>query len=247
VDFSPESTQFTGTQVLVDAVGTQANALLRSKSSSYEAGFDLTYDTTGESSLEWSFGSGITTTHLSTDQTIAAVRTAAGKSATPQQIRDYCAGHKCAAALLLAPRPQMNVTLDAQKLSGAVTAIAGKDTDITLAGDYYLYDQDPSQVGYYSVARVGRFGNGLNIAPLKFTVRPEVAHRFGDFSVKVWVQGGRYVPGTGQSTASAGLKLQYKFSKAFKMWATASGERDVDQQGNETNSSCLSLGAGYRF
>jgi hypothetical protein len=248
VDFSPQSTQFTGTQVQVDAAGTQANALLRSKSSSFEAGLDLTYDTAGESALEWSFGAGITTTHLATDQAITAVRISAdGKAATPQQIRDYCNSHKCAAALLVALRPQTNVTLDSQRLSGAVTAIAGKDTDLTLAGDYFVYDQDPTQVGYYSVARVGRFGNGLNIAPLRFTVRPEVAHRFGDLSVKVWVQGGRYVTGTGQSTASAGLKLQYKFTKSFKMWATASGERDVDEQGNETNSSCLSLGAGYRF
>jgi hypothetical protein len=253
VDFSPPSTQYTGTQVQVDAAGTQANALLRSRSSSVEAGLDLTYDTAGESALEWSFGGGITTTHLVTDQSITAVRySAGGKVATTQQVRDYCASNKCPAALLLALRPQTNVTLDSQKLSGSVTAIAGKDTDLTLAGDYYIYDQDPTQVGYYSVARVGRFGNGLNIAPVKFTVRPEVAHRFGDFSVKVWVQAGRYVPGTGQSTASAGLKLQYKFSKAFKMWATASGERDVGEpdvkgQSSESNSSSLSLGAGYRF
>jgi hypothetical protein len=229
VDFSPPSTQYTGTQVQVDAAGTQANALLRSRSSSVEAGLDLTYDTAGESALEWSFGGGITTTHLVTDQSITAVRySAGGKVATTQQVRDYCASNKCPAALLLALRPQTNVTLDSQKLSGSVTAIAGKDTDLTLAGDYYIYDQDPTQV------------------------RPEVAHRFGDFSVKVWVQAGRYVPGTGQSTASAGLKLQYKFSKAFKMWATASGERDVGEpdvkgQSSESNSSSLSLGAGYRF
>src|SRR5258708_27023313 len=41
VDFSPPSTQYTGTQVQVDAAGTQANALLRSRSSSVEAGLDL--------------------------------------------------------------------------------------------------------------------------------------------------------------------------------------------------------------
>ncbi len=247
IDFSPESTQLTGTQVQVNTAGTPADALLQSKSSSFEAGLDVSYDTSGDSSLEWSFGGGLSTTHLSTDQQITRVRVKSGGAATPQQIRDYCTGHKCSPALLAALRAQTGVTLDSQKLNAAVTAILAKDTDLTLSGDYYIYDQDPTQVGYYSVARVGRVGNGLNIAPVQFTLRPEVAHRFGDFSAKVWVQAGKYVSGGGQSTSGLGLRLQYKFSKAFKLWATASGQHDVDQQSNATNSGSVALGAGYRF
>ena len=245
-DFSPESTQFTGTQVQVSAAGTAADALLESKSSSFEAGLDASYDTSGDSRLEWSFSGGLSTTHLSTDQRITRVRAKGGGASTPQQIKDYCAGHKCSTALLAALRAQA-VTLDSQKLNAAVTAILDKNTDLTLSGDYYLYDQDPTQVGYYSLARVGRVGNGLNIAPVQFSLRPEVTHRFGDFSAKVWVQGGKYVAGGGQSTASVGLKLQYKFTKAFKLWGTASGQHDVDEQSNSTNSSSVSIGAGYRF
>ncbi len=246
-DFSPESTQYTGTQVQVNAAGTPADALLRSKGSSFEAGLDLSYDTSGDSSVEWSFAGGLSTTHLSTDQQITRVRTKSGAAATPQQIRDYCAAHKCSPSLLAALRPQTGVSLDSQRLNAAVTAILSKDTDLTLSGDYYLYDQDPTQVGYYSVARVGRVGNGLNIAPVQFSVRPEVAHRFGDFSAKVWVQAGQYVSGGGQSTTGAGLRLQYKFTKAFKLWASASGQHDIDQQSNATNSGSVALGAGYRF
>ena len=246
-DLSPESTQYTGTQVQVSTAGTAADALLRSKSSSIEAGLDVSYDTPGESNLEWSFGGGLSTTHLATDQQITRVRTKGGAAATPQQILDYCNTHKCTKALLASLRPQNQVTLDSQKLNAAVTAIVARDTDLTLSGDYYLYDQDPTQVGYYSVARVGRVGNGLNIAPIQFSVRPEVGHRFGDFSAKLWVQAGKYVSGGGQSTSGLGVRLQYKFTKAFKLWAAASGQRDVDEQSNATNSGSLSLGAGYRF
>jgi len=246
LDFAPSSTQFAGTQVLVDAAGTQADALLRSKSAQTEASAELTYETAGESNLEWSFAGGVTTTHLSTDQSITRVRTASGAAATPQQIRDYCNTHKCPRALLAALAAQA-VTLDSQRFSASATAIVWTDTDLTLSGDYYYYDQDPAQVGYYSVARVGQIGNGLNIAPVQYSLRPEVTHRIGGFSFKLWVQGGEYVSGAGQSTASAGLKLQFKLSKAFKLWATASGERDLDEQGNVTKSTSFSIGAGWRF
>ena len=95
----------------------------------------------------------------------------------------------------------------------------------------------PSQAG----------GNGVSIAPLHYQIRPEILQRFGDFSAKLWVQAGKYEPGTGQSTAGAGIKLQYKFSKAFKMWVTGGGQRDVDEYSNATNSGSFGLGASYRF
>src|SRR5260370_727341 len=90
-------------------------------------------------------------------------------------------------------------------------------------------------------------GNGVSIAPLQYQIRPEILQRFGDFSAKLWVQAGRYAPGTGQSTAGAGIKLQYKFTKAFKLWVTGGGQRDVDEASNATNSASFGLGASYRF
>lgn len=248
LEWSPQSTQFTGTQVPVTSTGTLANALLRSRTSQLEAGLDLSYDTAGNSPLAWSFGAGVSTNHLETDQQIIRVRTGTGAAATPQQIRDSCATGRirCSRALLAALRAQA-VTLDSQRLSGSATAVVSQDTDLTLSGDYYVYDQDPAQVGYYSIAAVGRLGNGLPIAPLQFTVRPEVAHRWGAFSAKIWLQGGRYVAGAGQSTGGGGVRLQYKFSKVFRLWVSGSGQRDVDEQGAETKSGTLALGAGYRF
>jgi hypothetical protein len=55
------------------------------------------------------------------------------------------------------------------------------------------------------------------------------------------------MPGTGQGTAGAGLKAQYRFTRWFRMWAGVGGQRDVDPSGQATLTVAFSLGAGYRF
>lgn len=244
-DWSPRSTQYAGTQV----VG--LNALVQSQSLQYSGGADVSYDTAGDSDLEWTFSGGITGTHFDSNQRVTRVRTDTGGSATAAQISAYCAAtNKCSRALLATLR-DTPATLDSQRFSASATMTAWKDSDFTLVGDYYHYNQDPAAVGYFSVATAGRTfitgGNGVPIAPLQFTVRPEVLHRFGAFSVKLWVTAGKYVSGTGQSTTGLGAKLQYKFTKRFRLWATVSGQRDLDEQGNPTQSGGLAMGAGYRF
>jgi hypothetical protein len=261
-DVSPRSTQYAGTQVQVTASGGDADALLRSITSSWDATFDLSYDTAGDSNLEWSFSADLTRGHLGTDQSITRVRTATGGTATTQSIRDYCASHKCPRELLLALRPQTGVSLDSNKVSLGGTATAWQNTDFTLVGDYY-----------FCVASVGRVGQGVPIAPVQYLVRAELLQRIGSFSAKLWLQGGKYVEGTGEDTKGLGIKLQYKFSKAWRAWVTVSGQSDVGvqcsplpaggsasaqcivsagqqgyyTQGEVTNSGGFSLGAGYRF
>jgi hypothetical protein len=88
---------------------------------------------------------------------------------------------------------------------------------------------------------------GVPIAPLRYLVRPELVQRMGDFSLRLSAQLGRYVAGAGQTTRGAGARLQYKLTKAFKMWASASGQRDVDSEGNISYSTTFAFGLGYRF
>src|SRR5207253_431811 len=110
---------------------------------------------------------------------------------------------------------------------GGATATLYQDTEVSLFADWYAYDQDPASIGYYGVASEGR-GPNVPIAPLRFLIRPEVVHRFGALSVKLWLQGGEFVAGTGHDTEGIGAKVQYRFSGSFRLWATASGQRDVD-------------------
>jgi hypothetical protein len=118
---------------------------------------------------------------------------------------------------------------------------------VGLSADYYAYFDDPANVGIFSLGSVGRFGAGAPIAPLRFLVRPEVTHRLGPWSLRLWVAAGEYVAKVGQGTASIGTKVQYRFTRAFRMWISATGQRDVGSTGEVSRSGWISLGAAYRF
>jgi hypothetical protein len=259
LDFSPESTQRSGTQLnFQDANGVShpANALLNVNSAQSAVGLDVGYDTAGESALEFSFSGGVTLSKYSTTQTVSEIRFAdTGKPADRAQIIAYCnsvAGTKkaCSQALRKALQTHSADLGSARFSLGAIATLA-TDTDVGLTGEYYVYQQDPTAVGYFSVGAAGRQtisgGTGVPLAPLQYLVRPELAHRFGDFSAKVWVQAGAYVSGAGQGTSGVGTRLQYKLTRKFKLWVTASAQRDVDLTGASSDSGSLALGAGYRF
>jgi hypothetical protein len=256
VQVSPRSTQYAGaTMTLRQPSGTEiaADALVRSQTSQASAAVNLSWDSPGDSAVEWSYGASVDFTHYDVDQNIPAVRLADGTTIASSTLRQdttaYCQAHpalrNCGQAVLAALRATP-VPLDSERLSGGVTATLFRDTDVTLSGDYYLYEEDPGRIGFFSLAAAGRTA-GVPIAPLRFLVRPELVQRVGGFSAKLWVQAGEYMPGTGQSTAGAGLKVQYKFTREFRGWVTVSGQRDVDE--NDEISRCASVagGAAYRW
>ena len=253
---SPRSTQFAGTTATVrQANGTEtaADALVRSQTSQAGGTFNVSWETTGNSALEWSYGAGVEYSHYDVDQNVSRVRLADGTTVTSATLRQdttaYCQAHplirNCGQALLTALRATP-VTLDSERLSANLTATVFTNTDVTLSGDYYVYEQNPAQVGFFTLVAAGRAA-GVPIAPLRYQVRPEVVERFGDFSAKLWVEAGQYVAGTGQGTAGAGLKLQYKFTKTFRSWAEVSGQRDVDQSDQISRSAAFAAGAAYRW
>jgi hypothetical protein len=55
------------------------------------------------------------------------------------------------------------------------------------------------------------------------------------------------MPGTGQGATGAGLKAQYRFTRWFRVWASFSGQRDVDSASQSTLSGILAVGGAYRF
>jgi hypothetical protein len=249
-DFSPRSTQEVGSDITVPAATGQVlrgQALIQSRTSQFDGGFDLSYDTAGESNLEWVFNAGLSGTHLATDQSITRAHVGTLSFA---QLKAACAAQPTR-KVCQALGTQTAVTLDSEKFSLAATATVYRDTDLTLSGDLHHYEQDPKSVLYPSLA-AAQLGMGVPIAPLQYLVRAEVLHRFGDFHAKLWVQGGVYEPGTGQNTKGIGIKLQYKFTRSFKMWLTASGQSDLAEPDPNTaaqsiQSSTIAMGAQYRF
>lgn len=254
LDFSPSSTQYAGTDLTLSAPSKPtrtANALVKSDSSSVDLALDLGYDTAGESDFEWAFNGGLTLSTLDSQQNVSAVRYDGSKVIEKKdQLVTFCASHPCSRNLTQALKDNA-VTLHSAKLSAGATLTAWADTDFGVSADVYAYAEDPTQLGYFSVAYSGKStavgGNGIPIAPLRFTVRPEVEHRFGDLSVQIYLQAGQYIAGGGKGTAGIGGKLQYKFTRQFKVWIKGSGQSDTDEQDQQTNSGTFALGAGYRF
>ncbi|MFL5312640.1 MAG: hypothetical protein ACJ79H_19570 [Myxococcales bacterium] len=233
--FSPRSTTSTVVAVTVTdpSTGRPANAegLIRITNDSAYAELLAGYDTAGESPLEWSFTAALALNRFETLQRLEAAQIDRG-------------------GLILVNEVRASAELRSARLSGGATATLFGDTDLSLNLDYYAYADDPRSVGYFSVggaARTGSAGAGVPIAPLHYLVRPEVAHRFGSFSLKLWAQGGRYMPGTGEGTTAAGVKAQYKFTRWFRAWAGVSGQKDVDSARQSTLSGTFTVGAAYRF
>jgi hypothetical protein len=226
------------------------NARVQSKTSELTGTVDASYDTAGVSDLEWSFGAAVTFTHLDTDQAITGAHFASSpdKTTTPAELRAACnrGGPRCIPQVLTA-LGGVPANLDSQKFSANVIATISRDTDLRLSADVYHYDQDPAAVGFFDIANAPYAGVGIPIAPLQFLVRPEVTHRIGDLSLRLWVQAGKYESGTGDNTAGIGARVQYKFTRSFRMWLAVSGQRDTDVDDNATNSAGIALGAGYRW
>jgi hypothetical protein len=257
-DFAPKSNQASDAQIAVagpDGGSALADADLRTATSSLGFTVNVGLDTAGESNWESAGNTSLAVTHFSTDQLVAAVanrrtnfelptlRTACEKAQTAGRAPISCA------ALLGEPGD-----ITQSRVAANFTETLYEDTDVGLTGAYYIYDKDPTTVGYFTLATRGRvatggsfaFGQGLAIAPYQFTVRPDVAHRFGGLRLDLSYQYGQYVPGQGYSNA-VGLKADYKFNRAWKVWLAVILEKDTDGSGNQTTSGSVAAGVRFRF
>jgi hypothetical protein len=239
-------------------VTTNGAALLNVQSLAAGGTVDASYDTAGESDLEWSFGFGFAFLHQEFTQTAEAARLeeTPNQTLTAAQLTAICArsGARCVPQIMAALDGKMN-NLDSERVSPSVTATIWQDTDLRVGLDLYHYEQDPADILFVRNASYGP------VAPLQWMVRPEITHRFGDLSLRLFMTAGAYEAGTGaDNTASVGARAQYKFTKEFRMWITAIGQRDTYDQSTPTTaaavnggaltpskSGTLALGAGYRW
>ena len=125
-------------------------------------------------------------------------------------------------------------------------------TDLGLNASYYLYDEDPTQLGYYSLATLGRgnLGNGVSIAPLRYTVTPTIGDRWGALSGTLAVTYGMYIRDVSYEVTTS-LRVQYKLklegAARLKLYSQLAGSRAADPEGNTTTSMSLALGAKYSW
>jgi hypothetical protein len=255
LDYAPKSNQFSDAQMtvpLADGGSAPADADLRTATSSLGFTLNVGLDTAGESNWESAGNASLAVTHFSTDQNIAALANRRQSfNAQLPALRAYCSQVPPNRAPPICPAilgEPGDVTQSRIALNFTETIF--ESTDLGLTGAYYVYDKDPTTVGYFTLATRGRLatglGQGLAIAPYQFTLRPDVAHRFGPLRLDLSYQFGQYVPGQGYSNA-VGLKAEFKFNRASKVWLMGILEKDIDGSGNGTSSGSLAAGVRLRF
>ena len=237
---------------------TTAEGIVVARSSSQSAELVLSWDTAGDSDFETGVDLGVMARHYHTEQELAALQGPDGQPITPddllQLLIQECPGHglgntPCKRQLLGLLRRQPGA-LTQLALRGSVAETLWLDTDVGLAGRWYTYDRDPTEVGFFRLAAAGgagaEFGAGIPMAPLAWSIRPWLAHRFGGLLVRGWWEHGAYVQHLGWQDTFA-LRVQHRFSRALRAWVAGSVQRDRDLEAGAATISSVAIGAMIRW
>lgn len=220
-NISPPST----TTILAPATATTPAGRYKERTSSLGAVISAGYDTAGDSNLE------------------SAIDLTGGVAsyATTQRQRATVAGRRVAG-------PSTSAALLQWRAAIGVTETLFRDTDVGLVGTYYAYSTDPTDTGYYGAQVFGRGAvmDGIPLEPLRYSVRPIVVQRFGDLQLRASFQYGEHVDGAGYDVFG-GLKGQYRFSHAVKVWIAGYHGRDIDGSGVGENIDWGTVGAMLYF
>jgi hypothetical protein len=263
--YSPKTSSTFDTPITVGSVSGQQDGLLSSTVRSWGADIAVGYDTAGESAFESTFSTEASFTHLSSLQGLQQIVTSTGTT-NLTRLRAECADNATGVCRRLRPlfrnRP---VDLRQVAVGASYTATIERRTSLSLGGTYYDYlGDDPTQIGFFSVALVGRgagrrphghtargstslsFGEGVPLAPLSYSVNGGVAQELGALSLALTAGYGNYYGGAGNNKNLA-LRASLGLSSAWKLILTVSGNRDADEDGSRTDSVVASLGLRYRF
>lgn len=251
---SPASTTRSSAIVLDDSLPGdlgEAIAEVAARSSLLSVSASVSYDTAGTSDSETSASLTAGASQYQSIQAITSLIDPDGQMLTPRQVGDHCAIYVCSDDLESSLSPHA-ATLLQLSLSASVTHTMEGDGDLGLTAAAYFYDRDPTQVGYFSLATLGRgnLGAGTGVAPLRYTVSPMIGNRWGRLSGTLSATYGIYIGDLGYDFATS-ARLQYKLklggASRLKLYAKLSGSIGADPDGNRTTSLSSALGAQYSW
>ncbi len=255
--FSPSSSQSADTVfTLTGPAGgiEQRDGLLQTMASSYGADFfaDYLIGNPLADALAFAVDGDVGWLALNVDQALEKLENEMGTAASSvSRIRAFCNATKVSAEVrqcqALAPLLSSGTdTLHEFRLAAGGTVTVGGEIDVGLHGAFYLYNKDPSEFGYYSSLTSGRtdlhnlsLGNGVPLAPYRFTLRPDVTRRVGPVSLTLWYQFALYASDLGTSQVF-GARLQWAIGQWWKVWLT--GNVQVDLQPPFSTGSPLAKG-----
>jgi hypothetical protein len=228
-----------------------ADGQLSSQASSLTAAASAGYDTAGDGAVETTVMVTANATRFDALQQLDAVTGNGGMTYTLDQLRDFCSKRTCSKDLNSTLAAQAT-TLNQVALGASISEQLFGDTDVGVDGAYYLYDNDPTTIGYYSSLAAARTtsSTGIGIAPMQYMVSPSLIHRFGPLMVMTSASYGKYVGTDGYDT-SATVRVQYKLNlggdRRLKLWTKATGSRDHDAANALSKSGSLALGVQFAW
>lgn len=251
---SPASNTFSSATVLAEGLPGdlgEADAQLAARTGSDSFGVTATYDTAGDSDHEqtWSFGVGVN--RFAAVQGITSVIDPDGYVHTVEALRERCQMFECDMELVESLSPLLT-RLNQFVLEASATHTEGQDTDLSLDAALYLYDSDPTAIGYFSLATIGRgnLGNGIGVAPLRYTLSPSVANRWGALAGTLRIVYAGYADAGGYDLG-ANLRMQYSFDladeRALAVFTKLGTTLGVDVDNNLTTSLSAGMGARYSW
>ncbi len=229
------------------------------ESRSWNAGASLSgyYDTAGDSKWENTITLGFDFNWVQSTQKInQAVDPKTGKPFDLAQVKTDCAdptSKKC-------PKFLKTVLQESSAGVGEMDVMVDwtqtfiQMIDWSINGAYYFYTQDPSALGYYSIAKQGaptmNFGGGIPVSPMLFSVGTGIGVTYSGFRSDVDFSYGQYREDSTGSTSfsiGVGLKLRYDINDHWRVWVTGSWQQDRDSQIATSNSGSGGAGVRYTF
>jgi hypothetical protein len=224
-----------------DPNGTVENstALMRTKSWFAGGSVEMTYDTYDPDAssdevrpLDASIDASVGYTHFSTEQSMAAFDSPTG----PVNV-SACTGLRTPPmcnVVNFASRPAL-AELEQIRVGATVTTMIYEHTDVALDVAYYAYGNgDPDSAGYTKVSAddvrgrsvgIATYGAGLPVLPPRYTLRPEIGHKWTRVSARLWYQFTDYTS-PDYVGHTVGSKVQLYLGK-WRVYATGSYRADV--------------------
>jgi hypothetical protein len=245
VNLSPRTTQVSATSTTyLDALGQPkiASVVLESTNSSLGASLIGSYATAGDSGFESAVDLSASATHYDVFQQQQVPNTVKGRA-----LLAACDRPALASTTVCRLVDGVSTPLSQVRLGAAYTATLAQRVDLGVDLAWFLYDKDPTSVGFFSLVALGRdVGSGVPLAPYQFTAKPSVTLLLGPVRARLSYQYGLYTGGVGTSHA-VGLKVSWKVTKDFKLTASVLGQADTASGALAYSGTTATLGTFVAF
>jgi hypothetical protein len=227
INFSPSST--VEQQVAATLGNLSFKPLVSSQSKALGGTLAFGISTGFHRPVEASFDSALAVTRIDSAQQIV---NRSGNPIPPSVCATAAPRYRSLCALLVSAH---GTDFTQSRLSAGATVTLFQKTDVSLSGAYYFYSSDPTQVGFFALATGGRLpanlGEPLPLVPVLWSIRPGLAHRFGEaFSLGVYYEFSDSYAAEG-TTNLVGLRLALRAGASVRLVLRLEGQSFTDTRG----------------